>query len=149
MADYKELGKSFGGLAKRGRDVASIAFVHLAQAGSLDDVTITENADLFIQWDENWTGKKGVIVRDDGQLYKSIHDILTPAQNTKPSITPAMWTLIGDPNDEWPEWSQPIGVHDAYMQGAKVTYEGQHYVSLIDNNIWSPEAYPQGWELVN
>lgn len=30
--------------------------------------------------------------------------------------------------------------------GDKVTFEGTHFVSLIDNNTWSPAAYPQGWE---
>ena len=23
---------------------------------------------------------------------------------------------------------------------------GQVYVSLIDNNVWSPDDYPQGWQ---
>ena len=27
-------------------------------------------------------------------------------------------------------------------------YNGVHYKSTIDNNVWSPEAYPQGWEVV-
>ena len=48
--------------------------------------------------------------------------------------------------EEWPEWHQPQGAQDAYMTGDKVTFEGKHYVSLIDNNTWSPAAYPQGWE---
>ena len=29
---------------------------------------------------------------------------------------------------------------------AEVTYNGEHYVSLIDGNTWSPDAYPAGWE---
>jgi hypothetical protein len=47
---------------------------------------------------------------------------------------------------EWPEWRQPTGSEDAYNTGDKVTFEGAHYVSLIDGNIWSPTAYPAGWE---
>lgn len=31
--------------------------------------------------------------------------------------------------------------------GAKVTYAGKHYVSLIDGNVWPPDEYPQGWQL--
>jgi hypothetical protein len=34
------------------------------------------------------------------------------------------------------------------MIGDKVKYEGVIYVSLIDNNIWSPVAYPAGWQIV-
>ena len=48
--------------------------------------------------------------------------------------------------EEWPEWVQPTGAHDCYNTGDKVTYNGQHYVSKIDGNVWSPEAYPAGWE---
>ena len=48
--------------------------------------------------------------------------------------------------EEWPAWVQPTGAHDCYNTGDKVTYNGQHYVSKLDGNVWSPEAYPQGWE---
>ena len=48
----------------------------------------------------------------------------------------------------YPEWVQPTGAHDAYGVGDKVTYNGQHYVSKIDGNVWSPDAYPAGWEAV-
>lgn len=49
-------------------------------------------------------------------------------------------------DDEWPEFVQPTGAHDAYKTGDKVTYNGRHYTSLIDANVWTPDAYPQGWE---
>ena len=50
--------------------------------------------------------------------------------------------------EEWPEWVQPTGAHDAYNTGDKVTFNGKHYISKIDGNTWSPEAYPDGWEAV-
>lgn len=49
--------------------------------------------------------------------------------------------------EEWPAWVQPTGAHDCYNTGDKVTYNGQHYVSKIDGNVWSPDAYPAGWEV--
>ena len=48
--------------------------------------------------------------------------------------------------EEWPEWVQPTGAHDAYSTGDKVTFNGKHYTSLIDGNVWSPDTYPAGWE---
>lgn len=48
--------------------------------------------------------------------------------------------------EEWPEWVQPTGAHDAYSTGDKVTFNGKHYTSLIDGNVWSPDTYPSGWE---
>lgn len=38
------------------------------------------------------------------------------------------------------------GAHDAYKRGDKVTFEGKHYISLIDANVYSPTAYPAGWQ---
>lgn len=68
-------------------------------------------------------------------------------EDWKPESTPALYHREGQPGEEWPEWVQPTGAHDAYAKGAKVTYKGQHYISLIDANVYSPEAYPAGWEL--
>ena len=51
------------------------------------------------------------------------------------------------PVNEWPDYVQPTGAHDAYPLGAQITYNGLRYVSLIDNNLWTPVAYPAGWQL--
>lgn len=52
------------------------------------------------------------------------------------------------PTEEYPDWVQPTGQHDAYRIGDKVTFKGKHYESVIDYNTWSPEAYPAGWKEV-
>lgn len=66
----------------------------------------------------------------------------------------AIWAAIRelqgqaqDP-DEWPEFVQPTGAHDAYGVGAQVTYNGQRYRCKLANCVWSPDAYPDAWELV-
>ena len=50
--------------------------------------------------------------------------------------------------EEYPEYVQPTGAHDAYKKGDKVTLNGKRYVSLIDNNVWNPNIFPMGWEEV-
>jgi hypothetical protein len=35
------------------------------------------------------------------------------------------------------------------MHGDRVMFEGEVYESAIDNNIWSPAAYPAGWTKIN
>ena len=35
--------------------VAEIMFVKMAQEQQLDEVTINEYPDLFVEWDENWS----------------------------------------------------------------------------------------------
>ena len=51
-----------------------------------------------------------------------------------------------EPTDEWPEFVQPTGAHDAYSVGDKVTFNGKRYVCKLANCVWSPDAYPAGWE---
>ena len=47
------------------------------------------------------------------------------------------------------EFKQPTGAHDAYMIGDRVKFNGKIYKSTINNNVWSPDTYPAGWEEVN
>lgn len=129
---------------KEAFELTSLVFVKLAESNMLDDITINEHFKMFPTWDEHWTGKAGAIVTDEGKCYRSIHDIIDISTNTKPSETPSMWTLIGDPTAEYPEWVQPIGAHDAYENGAKVSHENTNWVSVVDGNVWQPGVY--GWE---
>lgn len=129
--------------AESAQAVAEIMFVKAAQEQQIDETTISEYPDLFVVWDENWRGKAGEIVQDDGQLYRSIHDVNDAGQNRKPSETPSMWTRLGNPLEEFPEWIQPIGAHDAYAKGAKANHGGKNWVSDVDNNVWEPGVY--GW----
>lgn len=64
-----------------------------------------------------------------------------------PSSTPALYLKI-EPAGVVPEWVQPTGAHDAYNTGDHVMFKTLEYVSLIDANVWSPTAYPAGWQLV-
>lgn len=130
---------------KQAHELTSLIFVRLAETDMLDDITINEHPFLFPLWDANWTGKAGTILMDEGKLYRSIHDVTNTAQNTRPSETPSMWTLIGDPTAEYPEWVQPIGAHDAYDSGAKVSHNEKNWVSTVDGNVWQPGVY--GWEV--
>jgi chitodextrinase len=63
-----------------------------------------------------------------------------------PNVAPSLFAkvLIVDPN-VIPEWEQPDSTNP-YMKGDKVTYNGKTYVSTVDNNVWTPDAY--GWEVV-
>ena len=84
-----------------------------------------------------------VKMAQEGQLYRSIHDVKDAGQNRKPSETPSMWTPIGNPLEEFPEWVQPIGAHDAYSKDAKTSHNGKKWVSEVDGNVWEPGVY--GW----
>lgn len=48
--------------------------------------------------------------------------------------------------EEYPEYVQPTGSHDAYHVGDKITYNGKHYECIFNGCVWTPDAYPQGWK---
>ena len=52
------------------------------------------------------------------------------------------------PVDEWPEFVQPTGAHDAYYTGDQITYNGKHYICKMDGCVWPPDVYPAGWQEV-
>lgn len=83
----------------------------------------------------------------DPQLYRVVQEHTSQVDWT-PDITKSLYTPIGLNAKGYPVWSQPTGSHDAYNTGDIVDYNGALYKSLIDGNVYSPEAYPQGWEMM-
>lgn len=116
-------------------------------AESLDDETAEQNAFVFPSWEVGVEYKKDYKIRYNDVVYKVLQDHTSQSDWT-PDTAVSLYVKVHqqDPQDEWPEWVQPTGSQDAYMTGDKVTFEGEHYISLIDNNVWSPKDYPQGWE---
>lgn len=51
-----------------------------------------------------------------------------------------------EPSEEWPDYVQPTGAHDAYHVGDKITWGGKRWTCKMDGCVWDPGAYPQGWE---
>lgn len=122
-----------------------IVFVTMAEAGSIDPVTAAEHADLFAEWAYPIAYTVGQIRRYNGTLYKCVQAHTSQADWTPPAA-PSLWSLTADPTEEWPEWIQPIGAHDAYPLGAKVSHNEKHWTSTVENNVWEPGVY--GWEEV-
>lgn len=82
----------------------------------------------------------------DPQLYKVVQ-AHTSQEDWSPDATPSLYEPIGLNDSGYPVWSQPSGAHDAYNIGDIVDYNGTLYKSLIDGNVYSPDAYPAGWEV--
>ncbi len=75
----------------------------------------------------------------EGVEYRCVQAHTTQSDYTPPS-TPALWSVIIDPNDPQP-WAQPAGAHDAYRLGDRVTHEGYIWESDIDANVWEPPTF--------
>ncbi len=83
----------------------------------------------------------------DPQLYKVVQDH-TSQEDWKPSDTASLYEPVGLDENGYPVWSKPSGSHDAYNTGDIVDYNGKLYKSLIDGNVYSPDEYSAGWEVI-
>lgn len=101
---------------------------------SLSDEDALSVASLY----RTWASKIGEEVQSgerlwyDGKLYRCVQSHTTQSDWT-PDITPALFTEVSI--EEFPDWKQPTGAHDAYNAGDRVSYNNTHYESLIDANI--------------
>lgn len=116
-------------------------------AQSLDDATALEAVVLFPAWKAKTAYTVAQKVRYAGNLYAVLQDHVSQDGWT-PDAAPSLFAkvLIPDP-DEILDWEQPDSTN-AYMKGDRVRFNGKVYESLIDNNVWSPAAYPAGWHEV-
>ena len=110
----------------------------------------------YEDWEIGVGYKAGQKVKHNGKVFEVVQGHISQGDWT-PESTPALFkeylnTEIkhedGTTTEVVSEWKQPLGAHDAYKQGDKVIFNGKIYKSKNDGNVHSPEANPQGWELV-
>ena len=104
------------------------------------DETLIDNKAAFPFWHAGMQVTVDQILRYGDDIYKCIQPHTTQDDWT-PDKVPALFVKIS--LEEFPQWVQPVGAEDAYMKGAKVSDEGEHWISDIDNNVWKPGVY--GW----
>lgn len=118
-------------------------------AVSLPDEDALEAVELFPAWAADTAYAADERIRYGEKLYRCVQSHTSQTEWT-PDATPALWTEVAKPG-EIPVWKQPTGAQDAYNKGDRVHYPdaaGPVYESLIDANVYSPEAYPAGWAVV-
>lgn len=114
----------------------------------LDDEDALEAVQLFPHWTEN----TGYFIDDKVQyedtLYRCLQNHTSQAGWT-PIAAASLWAKVLIPDESIiPEWEQP-GSTNGYQIGDRVRYNDKVYESTIANNIWSPDAYPAGWQEIN
>lgn len=106
-----------------------------------------EIAQKNVDWYKQWAASESLSVGDrrayDGLLYEVIQ-AHTTQDGWEPPNVPALFKRVW--TEEYPEWVQPTGAHDAYAKGAKVSHNGKKWVSTADANVWEPGVY--GWDEV-
>lgn len=97
----------------------------------------------------HWNGNSKECVKDDKVLYDGVlYKVLqnhTSQEGWTPTSALSLFAKVLTSEGKILDWEQPDSTNP-YMRGDKVRYNGKIYESVIDNNVWSPEAYPQGWK---
>lgn len=132
---------------ERARELRAVIESAVSAYG-LDDAAAVAVVELFPQWEVGKTCAIGTRVQHDGKLYECVN-AHTAAAEWSPPVAASLWDEVKvDPETGYDEWQQPSGAHDAYNTGDRVVYNGSVYESLIDGNVWAPDAYPAGWKIV-
>lgn len=95
----------------------------------------------YSNWEPGWP------VADEGQVWTLIQPHNAAHYTGRPSTLRALWGLTHttDPKMAKP-FVEPYGTSGMYMAGECCTENGGTHRSKIDNNVYAPSAYPQGWE---
>jgi len=94
----------------------------------------------FPKWEVGKEYVKDERIRYENVLYKVLQSHTSQADWT-PDVAVSLYVRVSI--EEFPDWVQPQGAHDAYNKGDKVTHLEKHWVSDVDNNVWEPSVY--GW----
>ena len=103
----------------------------------LPDDTAVEITTMFEPWEPGRWYDADLRLQYNDKLYRVVQSHTSQADWT-PDIVPALYAEVAKPGEEWPEWVQPTGAHDAYAKDAKVSHNGRHWISNVDNNVWEP-----------
>ena len=104
-----------------------------------------EIAQANVDWYKQWIVGETLNVGNRRAYNKVLYEVVqahTTQSGWEPPNVPALFKRVW--TEEYPEWVQPQGAHDAYAKGAKVTHNGKKWISTADNNVWEPGVY--GWE---
>ena len=116
-------------------------------AVSLDDATASTAPELFprLKGDGSLV-KAGTRICWGGTLKRAAVDLWDNVENT-PDAAPTLWedVLYRDGIRIIPE---TITVGLAFAKGEQGWWGDVLYASTMDANVWTPDAYPAGWEIV-
>jgi hypothetical protein len=112
---------------------------------------LTDNAAVFVA--DMFPGLRndgsliaaGTRINYKGKLYKATVGIWD-SEMYYPEQSPQLWEEVKYQNGirTIPE---VITTTSAFAKGELGYWKGAVYESLIDNNVWNPDAYPSGWKL--
>lgn len=93
-----------------------------------------------------WRAGLSVTVGQVYQYQRNVYEVVQAHRTQSdwtPTVARSLWTRYRDPNAAPEAWVQPVGAHDAYRIGEKVTFGGFTWQNTIAANVWQPGV--TGW----
>lgn len=116
-------------------------------ASSLDDKTASTAATLFPRLKADGSlVSAGTRINWNGTIKKAAVDLWDTAENN-PDNAPSLWENI-QYKDGYRIIPDTITVTTAFAKDECGWWDGVLHRSLMDANVYTPAAYPQGWEVV-
>lgn len=126
-----------------------------ARAASMDGTALIAEESKIISFDaarrnaNMLTRAAGFACAYDGQVYQLIQPYDSDIYTNGPDSLRAQWSLCHTKDCSAAKpFVPPLGTSGMYMEDECCTEGGKTWRSIIDNNVWAPSAYPQGWEEV-
>lgn len=121
------------------------AFLEKMSVNATDEEAL-DNILAYPKWEVGHEYEKDFRLRYNNVLYKVLQAHTSQADWT-PDVAVSLYVKVSI--EEFPEWVQPQGSHDAYNKGDKVSHNEKHWESLIDANVYEPsESVPTLWALL-
>lgn len=115
---------------------------------SLDDKTASEGATLFPKLKNDGSlVRVGTRINWNGTIKKAAVDLWDTEENN-PDNAPTLWENL-EYKDGYRYIPEVITVTTAFALNECGWWKDELYKSLIDSNVYTPEAYPTGWEKLN
>lgn len=119
----------------------------IVSSASLDDKTASQTPELFDKLNENGElVPVGTRVNWNGVLKRASVNLYDTKENN-PDNAPTLWEDI-EYKEGYRIIPKTITVGTAFSLNEYGWWKDTLYKSLIDSNVWTPEQYPSGWELI-
>lgn len=113
---------------------------------SVDDKTASESADLFPKLKADGSlVPVGTRINWNGTIKRASVDLWDTTENT-PDNAPSLWEDI-EYRYGYRIIPETITVGTAFALDELGWWGDVLYRSLLDNNVWTPEQHPDGWEI--
>lgn len=119
----------------------------IVSSTSLEDKVASETPELFARLNQN--GELitvGTRINWNGVLKRAAVDLYDTLENN-PDNAPTLWEDI-EYKDGIRIIPETITAGTAFSKDELGWWKDTLYKSLLDNNVWTPEQNPSGWEIV-